>query len=96
MVDITESSAIDAAVGVLVGVIYYIQTIRHQKKVRQTDLTLRVWQATCTEEIVRSWHTLLSAEYDDLEDFTKKARAKNQRQKSLIGTATEDKLGIQE
>ena len=72
MVGITEISAIVAAVGVLVGVVYYIQTIRHQNKVRQTDLTLRVWQATCTEEMVRSWHRLLSAEYDDLDDFTEK------------------------
>ena len=75
MVDIlllqTVSIAI-ASAGVFAAAIYYILQLRHQSKVRQTDLVLKVWQTTCTEEMVRSWHRLLSAEYDDLDDFVKK------------------------
>jgi len=41
MVDITEISAMVAAAGVLVGVAYYIQDMRSQSRIRQTDLTLR-------------------------------------------------------
>jgi hypothetical protein len=36
MVDITEISAIVAAAGVLVGVVYYVLDIRHQRQARQT------------------------------------------------------------
>jgi hypothetical protein len=67
----TVSIAI-ASAGVFAAAVYYILQLRHQSKVRQTDLILRMWQTTCTEEMIRSWHRLLSAEYDDLDDFTKK------------------------
>jgi len=75
MVDILLLQTVSIAVasaGVFAAAVYYIFQLRHQSKVRQTDLVLRVWQATCTEEMVRSWHRLLSAEYDDLDDFVKK------------------------
>jgi hypothetical protein len=39
MVDITEISAVVAAAGVLVGVAYYILDMKHQRQVRQTDLS---------------------------------------------------------
>jgi len=38
MVDITEISAIVVALGVVVGVIYYILDMRQQTKLRQTDI----------------------------------------------------------
>jgi len=43
MVDVTEISAIVAAAGVLVGVAYYILDMRHQNKIRRTDLDLRLY-----------------------------------------------------
>ena len=70
--DVTSISAIIAAAGVLVGVAIAVLELRNLVKQRQTDLVFRMWQSTCTEEMVRSWHRLLSAEYDDLADFTKK------------------------
>jgi hypothetical protein len=75
MVDIlllqTVSIAI-ASAGVFAAAVYYILQLRHQSKVRQTDLVLRIWQTTCTEEMARSWNRLVSAEYGDLDDFVKK------------------------
>jgi len=41
MVDITEISAIVAAAGVLVGVVYYILEIRHQRSIRETEIETR-------------------------------------------------------
>ena len=38
MVDITEISAIVAAAGVLVGVIYYLLDVRNQAMIRKTEL----------------------------------------------------------
>jgi hypothetical protein len=43
MVDITEISAIVAAAGVLVGVVYYILDMKNQSRLRQTDLVLRLF-----------------------------------------------------
>jgi hypothetical protein len=42
MVDITEISAMVAAAGVLVGVVYYILDMRNQHKIRKTDLVIRI------------------------------------------------------
>jgi hypothetical protein len=36
VVGITEISAVVAAVGVIIGVVYYILDLRHQSKIRQT------------------------------------------------------------
>ena len=43
MLDITQISAVVAAAGVLIGVIYYILDMRHQRQVRQTDLIMRLY-----------------------------------------------------
>jgi hypothetical protein len=43
MVDITETSAMVAAAGVMIGVVYYILDIRHQARTRQMDLFVRLY-----------------------------------------------------
>ena len=43
VVDVYEISAIVAAAGVLVGVVYYILDMRHQTKIRKTDLLIRLY-----------------------------------------------------
>jgi len=72
MVDLTEISAMVAAAGVLVGVVYYILDMRHQSKVRQTDLAIRLHSQVCTKEFMEALHKLLSAEYKDYNDFVKR------------------------
>jgi len=72
MVDVTEISAIVAAAGVLVGVIYYIQDIRHQNKVRQTDLTMRLYTSWVSEEMTKPWLKVWNLEFTDYDDFKKK------------------------
>jgi hypothetical protein len=71
MVDITEISAVVAAAGVIVGVILTVQELRHLHTQRQTDLVMRLWQQSCSEENVRAWSRLASAEYQDFNDFVK-------------------------
>ena len=44
MVDVTEISAIVAAAGVLIGVVYYVLDMRHQMQVRQTELILGLYK----------------------------------------------------
>jgi hypothetical protein len=55
MVDITEISAMAAAVGVLVGVIYYILDMRNQARTRQTDLVMRLYATFSSSEFQDAW-----------------------------------------
>jgi hypothetical protein len=72
MVDITEISAIVAAAGVLVGVLYYILDIRNQAKKRQTDLTMRMYTSWVSEELTKPWLKVVNLEFTDYDDFKKK------------------------
>jgi len=75
-VDIVEVSAVVAAAGVLVGVVYYVLDLRHQTKMRQTDLIMRtqpVFSVSYREwrEYVRNLH-LGTLDFKDYDDFVKK------------------------
>ena len=72
MLDITSISAIVAAAGVLVGVVYYILDIRHQNRVRQTDLTMRMYTSWVSEELTKPWLKVMNLEFTDYDDFKKK------------------------
>jgi hypothetical protein len=53
MVDITEISAMVAAAGVMIGVVYYILEIRHQTKARQD--TAKTTQADLLMRLYSTW-----------------------------------------
>ena len=74
MVDVTEISAIVAAAGVFVGVIYYILEIRHQTEIRETDLAIRMnpWMNVSGSELTNAIATVWSLEYKDYNDFVKR------------------------
>jgi hypothetical protein len=72
MVDITEISAMVAATGVMVGVIYYILDLRHQTKLRQTDLTMRLYTSWVSPEMTQPWLKVWNLEFADYDDFKKK------------------------
>jgi xanthosine utilization system XapX-like protein len=53
MVDITEISAVVAAAGVLVGVVYYMLDLRHQARISARAFLLSLYIHTCkTNKIV--------------------------------------------
>ena len=72
VVDITEISAIVAAAGVLMGVVYYVLEIRNQTRMRKTDLTMRLNSFWTSEEMVKQWLRTMDLEFKDFQDFTKK------------------------
>ncbi len=43
-----------ASATIVIGIIYYILQLRHQSKVRQTDLLLRIYSTFGTEEFQRA------------------------------------------
>jgi len=72
MVDITEISAAVAAAGVLIGVVYYILEIRHQSRMRQTDLVVRISSDMKNREFLEATLDVTGAEFKDNDDFVKK------------------------
>ena len=72
MVAIAEISAVVAAASVLVGVVYYVLTIRHQSKMRQTDLVIRLADGMRSAEVVAAFADMHQAEFKDYDDFVNK------------------------
>jgi len=74
MVDITEISAMVAAAGVLVGVVYYILDMRHQSKVRETDVIVRMNPSFSLSLI--DWQQaafkIANLQFKDYDDFVQK------------------------
>jgi len=70
--DVTSISAIVAAAGVLIGVAYYILDMRNQVKMRQTDLTMRLYTSWVSEEMTEPFLKVWNLEFTDYEDFKKK------------------------
>ncbi len=71
MVDITEISAVVAAVGVLVGVVYYILEMRHQTRIRKTDLIIRLYSTVNTHEFMDAFRKVASLQVKDYEGYVK-------------------------
>ncbi len=72
MIGITEISAVVAAAGVLVGVAYYVLDLRHEIKMRHTDLVMRLSSYVITREFIEATSDVINAEYQDYNDFVKK------------------------
>jgi len=72
MVDITEISAVVAAVGVLIGVVYYVMDLRHQAKIRKTDLLMRLWTLGNTDEMWDALKKVTKIQVKDYEDYVAK------------------------
>jgi hypothetical protein len=72
MVDIQTVSIAIASAGVLVAAVYYVLQIRHQTKLRQTDLIMRLHSYTCSKEAMEAFQKMMSIEFDDYDDFVKK------------------------
>jgi hypothetical protein len=71
MVDVIEISAIITAAGVLMGVVYYALEIRHQTRIRQMDLVMRLFSTFASEEFQEEYIKFLDLETKDYDDFVK-------------------------
>src|SRR4030042_1960786 len=68
---ITEISAVIAAAGVLIGVAYYILDMRHQNKIRRTDLDLRLYSIAFSSEFQDAYMNIGNLQVKDYEDYVK-------------------------
>jgi hypothetical protein len=71
MVDITEISAIVAAVGVIIGVAYYILDMRNQARIRKTDLLMRLYSTGTNTEFMDAFWKVTSLQVKDYEDYVR-------------------------
>jgi hypothetical protein len=67
MVDVTEISAIVAAVGVLIGVIYYILDMMNQGKARQTDLVMELYSEAGSKELLEAYNNFFFQDLRNIE-----------------------------
>jgi hypothetical protein len=72
VVDIQTVSIAVASASVTLAAIYYIWQIRHQNKVRQTDLVMRLYSALYSKEFTEALTTYLTADFKDYNDFIEK------------------------
>jgi len=71
MVDIPTISIVIAAASVVAGVIYYSFQIRHQTKIRQTDLVMRLYSTRASKEFQEAWKKVMAKEFKDYNDYEK-------------------------
>ena len=72
MVDIQTVSIAIASAGVFLAAVYYIFQLRHQSKVRQTDLLLRIYSTFGSEEFGKAITRTFNMQFKDYNDFVKK------------------------
>ena len=72
LVDVQTVSIVMASASVIAGVVYYAFQIRHQSKVRQTDLIMRLYSTMGTKEFVENDVSIFNQGVDDLEGFKRK------------------------
>jgi hypothetical protein len=72
MVDIQTVSIAVASASVVAGVVYYALQIRHQTKLRKTDLAMRLYTSWVSKEMTEPWLKVWNLEFTDYDDFKKK------------------------
>jgi len=72
MIDIQTVSIAIASASVVAGVIYYALEIRHQSKMRQTDLVMKLYSQFDSLEFQKVWGEILKREAKDYYDYEKK------------------------
>ena len=72
MVDIQTVSIVIASAGVFVAAIYYIFQIRHQTRMRQTDVLMRLYQDWGREDLQKACETVVELKFSDYDDYVKK------------------------
>ena len=72
MVDIQTVSIAVASASVTLAAIYYIFQIRHQTRIRQTDLVIRLYSAVSSKEFLEAWEKFRDREFKSLSDYKEK------------------------
>jgi len=72
MVDISTVSIVVASAGVFSAAIYYILQIRHQTKLRQTEMVMRLYATFGSAEFQNVYQKIMGLEFEDYADALKR------------------------
>jgi hypothetical protein len=72
MVDIQTVSIAIASAGVFAAAIYYIFQIRHQTKMRKTEVLTRLYSTMVSKDWLEAWQKVRDREILDYEDYSGK------------------------
>jgi len=72
MVDIQTVSIVIASASVVVGIVYYTLQLRHQTRMRQTDLVMRLYSTYSSKEFLEAYTKFMTMEFEDFSDYKKK------------------------
>jgi hypothetical protein len=72
MVDIQTVSIAVASASVTVAAIYYIWQIRHQTKIRQTDILVRLFSNIINKDWLEAWEKVRDREFTDYGAYKEK------------------------
>ena len=75
MIDPTTVSMIRdivAIFGVIAGFTYYVITVRNQKRARQAQLLIQLYNRMQDRDLMKAWNELMTREWDSIEDYNKK------------------------
>jgi hypothetical protein len=72
MVDVQTISIAVASASVTIAAFYYIWQIRHQNKIRQTDLVIKISEFGTRKDFLEACTDIFEAEFNDYDDFVKK------------------------
>jgi len=89
VVDIQTVSIMLASASVIAGVIYYAFQIRHQAKMRQTDLAIRIYSIMTDKELQKDYGRVFRCEFENYDDFVK-------RYGSLLDEKSEQELELKQ
>jgi hypothetical protein len=71
MVDIQTVSIAIASAGVFLAAIYYVLQIRHQTRIRKTDLYMRLYSTGTSNEFWDAFWKVISLQVKDYQDYVK-------------------------
>ncbi len=68
IVDVAAISVVIASASVVAGVVHYAFQIRHQAKIRQTDLVMRLYSTFSSKEFQDAWTKVRSSDFEGPKD----------------------------
>ena len=71
-------------VGLLVGIAYYVMTLRNQNKARQAPLFLQMYSKFQDPEFLTVYNEIMTREFDDAYDYYTKYGGREDLNKSMI------------
>ena len=72
VVDVQTVSIAVASAGVLVAATYYLLQIRHQTRIRKTDLVIRLYNTYSSKEFNDAWYDVMGLQFKDYKEYREK------------------------